>query len=264
MWNPGIRLYKHTGEPIIPLTELLPSGTPGEIRPAEGKPPSPEIDLEDELVRRSLCSRLPAEREVLRSVLLRDLDQAHVHFSAPFQRANVSDDGVRAESVDGSTSPLGSILIGADGAFSKVATQTLGDMLRPKPTGHKVIYGRCPLTPELESALLPGIDKAIHFAIGPGGVSPFIEAIRFDYPDSPNDYIFWVLNDPTGFNPSIPRSLCRFCMVPWNWNGYQPRLWKTGPTVCDVSLSAKIRLDLGSGQWSRLLLRSQPGLRTDG
>ena len=204
VWYPGLTLYKHDGQPMMPTTLMLPSGAPGEIRPPQGTAPPPEINLDDELVRLSMCSRLPADREVLRSVLLKTLDPAHVHFGKSFDRTTVSEDGVEAIFEDGSASPLGSILIGADGANSKVASQTLGgDLLKPKPIGHKGIFGRSPLTPDLEARLLPGIDKGVHIAFGPGGLSLFIEVMRFRASNSPSDYVFWIVTDPTGFKGSL-------------------------------------------------------------
>ena len=176
-------------------------------------PPPPEIDLNDPLVRMAMCSRLPADRTRLRQVLLSSLDPSHVHFSKSFDSSEVVSEGIRPKFEDGSLSPLGSILIGADGAVSRVVSfATTDDALRPIPTGHKMIFGPSPLTENLESEMIPALKEGINVARDPAtGLSLFVETCRFtdsvsSLPPRPDDYVFWILTDPKGYTDDLEPS----------------------------------------------------------
>ena len=87
--------------------------------------------------------------------------------------------------------------------------------LAPRDLGQRIIYGKTPLTPDLEKAMHPDFLHGIRVAVdqsrvdekGVGGRPAigtlFVETCRFTHPDAPGDYVFWVLTDTAGYKSLV-------------------------------------------------------------
>jgi 2-polyprenyl-6-methoxyphenol hydroxylase-like FAD-dependent oxidoreductase len=116
-------------------------------------------------------------RRTLRQVLSARLGD-HLHIGAPVVSFEQDADGVTVTLADGSTA-VGDVLVGADGIRSAVRTQHL-PQVPVIPTGIKGIgvYGRAPITPELD-ALMPAIlDQGVLMAIDEKGSRLLIATFR--------------------------------------------------------------------------------------
>ncbi|KAJ7673445.1 hypothetical protein B0H17DRAFT_1242682 [Mycena rosella] len=131
---------------------------------------------------------------VLRSVLLRGLED-HIEFGKKFLSYEITESGVTVRFSDG-TEAHGSLLVGADGARSAVRKQFLPDHGLLDTQG-RLIYGKTPLTAELEASF----DKGAM-----GGMTMLRDStrgipMRFDVKAGesrakkglPEDYVYWVL-----------------------------------------------------------------------
>lgn len=84
------------------------------------------------------------------SILL--ASQEHlITYDSLFESYSVTPEGVIAKFANGTTAS-GSLLVGADGINSKVAAQLVGDTAAPLDLGLRIIYGKTPLSPEVEEA----------------------------------------------------------------------------------------------------------------
>ncbi|KAJ3158361.1 hypothetical protein HDU86_002826 [Geranomyces michiganensis] len=115
--------------------------------------------------RRDLSGAVTASRWRLRRALLggQDANDPHIHFGKVFRnytvhpaRATSGTSETTVEFEDG-TSFVADLVVGADGATSKVASQLLGGRRQQDETGVWNIYAKIPFTPETE-ALLPYTD----------------------------------------------------------------------------------------------------------
>jgi salicylate hydroxylase len=109
-------------------------------------------------------------RVALRRLLAHGVDP---RFGAEFTHAETHPDGtVTAHFADGSTDH-GELLVGADGARSRVSTALAG---RPtaQPTGAAAVAGRTPLTAAARKLLPASLREGPAFAVGPGGVAMFL------------------------------------------------------------------------------------------
>jgi 2-polyprenyl-6-methoxyphenol hydroxylase-like FAD-dependent oxidoreductase len=135
------------------------------------------------------------DRRMLRSVLLRSQSQ-HITYNSAFTSYSVAPNGITARFADG-TECLGSLLVGADGIRSRVAAQLAGKQAAPMDLGLRIIYGKTPLTPEVEAQLHPTMKKGISFVTDRSQdghkVTLVFEAMRFNHPDAPGNYAFWAL-----------------------------------------------------------------------
>ena len=184
----------------------------GKARTFEPAPPD-NVDPDDPLTRLAMSSRLPVDRGVIRNVLLRGVKES-ITFNKSINHYTTSSTGVIAHFTDGSTSEEGSLLVGTDGFRSKVTKQLVGDLLQPIDLGTRMIYGKSPLTPELEKVMNKELKYGIRIVIdttsrtdtspSPAPVSLFIETCRYTHPSSPIDYVFWVLTDPSGYQSHCP------------------------------------------------------------
>lgn len=138
---------------------------------------------------------LPVDRRVMRDVLRKGLDK-DVHYNKLFSHYSTTQEKVTAHFSDGS-SESGRLLVGADGVYSKLAAQLTGGKAVPRDLHIRAIYGKSPLTPELEAML----DKEL--ASGMGIVTDktknlmmgmFFEPMRFNHDNTPQDYFYWVLS----------------------------------------------------------------------
>jgi 2-polyprenyl-6-methoxyphenol hydroxylase-like FAD-dependent oxidoreductase len=124
-----------------------------------------------------------------------------ITYDSTFESYSITAEGVIATFGNG-TSALGSLLVGADGIKSKVAAQLIGDSAAPLDLGLRIIYGKTPLTTELETALHPTLKKGISFVTDRTSdghkVTLVLEAMRFPDPSATDDYIFWALTTKNG------------------------------------------------------------------
>ncbi|CAF9938261.1 hypothetical protein IMSHALPRED_000734 [Imshaugia aleurites] len=140
---------------------------------------------------------LNADRMVLRSVLMRGLEE-YVEFGKDFSAYDISPSGVTIHFRDGSEAQ-GALLVGADGASSKVRKQ-LVPQLRLVDTEGRFVYGKSTLTPELEDAFnktcLTGM-SIVQDRTANAPLTLLLEPVRFKdnafRKDLPKDYVYWVL-----------------------------------------------------------------------
>ncbi|ORY25551.1 hypothetical protein BCR39DRAFT_543982 [Naematelia encephala] len=136
-----------------------------------------------------------ADRRELRSVLLTS-QSSHITYDSAFTSYTISPDSVTAHFADGTTA-TGSILVGADGVRSRVAAQLIGDLAAPRDLGLRLVYGKTPLTSEVEESLHPTLREGVSFVVDttPDGqrVTLVLESMRFTHAGAPDNYIFWAL-----------------------------------------------------------------------
>ncbi|KAK9760819.1 hypothetical protein K7432_014766 [Basidiobolus ranarum] len=144
-----------------------------------------------------------ADRSILRQVLLIGIED-DVHFNKEFTSAEyLSEDKIVAHFSDGSTSIEGALLVGADDIRSGVRRQYLPDHI-PLDTRGRCIYGKTPITPQLEK-IFPiqaqnGIVLIKDNSCTDMTLALFLESIRFpsdwshvgSIPRTP-DYYYWVM-----------------------------------------------------------------------
>ena len=138
------------------------------------------------------------DRRVLRSVLLKSQTD-HIDFNHEFShytQSNASPNEITAHFTH-RASVTGSLLIGADGTGSKIAKQLIGPSLSaPVDLGARIIYGKTPLTADVEKKLNSALQKGASFVVDDSGHKRKLmvcEAIRFTHLGAPEDYIFWAL-----------------------------------------------------------------------
>jgi 2-polyprenyl-6-methoxyphenol hydroxylase-like FAD-dependent oxidoreductase len=114
-----------------------------------------------------VTSRRAVNRDALRGALLVGLNTATtgendvIRWGSAFDAFEYTEDGVRVRSADGRV-VLADLLVGADGANSRVREQRLPDVRR-QDLGIVNIAGRVPLTQDLERTLPPSlIDGAVN------------------------------------------------------------------------------------------------------
>lgn len=140
---------------------------------------------------------LNADRTILRQVLISGIED-YVQFGKEFSSYIVTENGVRLCFSDGSEQE-GSLLVGADGAFSRIRKKFLPDM-QLFDTEARWIYGKTTITQSLlesfQSKALDGLtlvqDRSETLPL-----SLLLEPMRFNRDsfdaDAPDDYIYWVL-----------------------------------------------------------------------
>jgi 2-polyprenyl-6-methoxyphenol hydroxylase-like FAD-dependent oxidoreductase len=132
----------------------------------------------------------------LREVLLADLGET-LHLGKEFERYELAPDGrVTAHFADGSTATA-DVLIGADGANSRVRRQLLPHAMRID-TGVVAVAGKYPLTPE-RVARLPRALATVANVVIPSGPGSLFTAVW--HPDRATgsvdrvDYVLWGFSD---------------------------------------------------------------------
>lgn len=131
------------------------------------------------------------DRRTLREVLIQGVEP-QTQFGKAFHNFQETSDGVDVTLSDGSVI-AGSVLVGADGAWSRVRRQYLPDR-RLKDCETRPILGKTRLTPELrekiDERMLEGTS-----ALQSAEIYGMADVMRFeqDMKETPDDYIFWVL-----------------------------------------------------------------------
>jgi 2-polyprenyl-6-methoxyphenol hydroxylase-like FAD-dependent oxidoreductase len=139
------------------------------------------------------------DRSLLRSLLLMGQED-NIKFGKSFERYEVTSTGIIAFFKDG-TIEEGTLLVGADGIASPIRRQFLPNQ-RYVDTGSRVIYGKTPITPELEMHLSPELMRGVTVTQDQKSLTLYTEPIRFPKDASLasrgrlthiEDYVFWVL-----------------------------------------------------------------------
>lgn len=132
-----------------------------------------------------------ADRGVLREVLSQGL-QPSIEFGKEFESYLKDDTGVTVTFKDGTTCH-GSVLVAADGAWSKIRAQLLPEY-RLVDTEARLIYGKTVLTEHLNTHFSSTALRGMTMIRGPG-LHCLLEPMRFkqDENETPEDYIYWVL-----------------------------------------------------------------------
>ncbi|CAD6569875.1 MAG: hypothetical protein TREMPRED_005493 [Tremellales sp. Tagirdzhanova-0007] len=157
----------------------------------------PGLDGDDALIRRAMTSRLNADRRSLRQSLLKGLED-DVSWSTELDTYDVSVHGVTAQFKDGTTAE-GSLLVGSDGARSRVVSLHTGHSIQPTETGAIMCFGKSTLTPALLSEMHPQWREGIRFGNHPGKPSFFGDVCRFSDLRAPGDYVYWIITAFDGF-----------------------------------------------------------------
>jgi len=140
------------------------------------------------------------DRRILRSILLASQEDSITYDSA-IESYSITPDGVVAKFANGTTA-IGSLLVGADGIKSKVAAQLIGDSAAPLDLCLRIIYGKTPLSADVERALHITLRKGISFVTDRTAdgdkVTLVLETMRFPDPSATENYIFWALTTRKG------------------------------------------------------------------
>lgn len=137
-------------------------------------------------------SHRQVDRQMLRTVLLESLTD--LTYDAAFSSYTVHPDRVTAHFSNG-TNVDGSLLVGADGIRSKVAAQLTGGNTPTLDMGVRIIYGKTPLTPTLDEAILPLLRTGVCFIRDDEqDLTVVMVPMRFNHQFAPPDYIFWAIS----------------------------------------------------------------------
>lgn len=116
-------------------------------------------------------------RKTLRRVLLTGLEE-EVSFAKRFESYTHNDDGtVTAHFADG-TSATGDVLVGADGAGSRVRKQRL-PLARHDETGMVSVGGQVPRTPETAALFTEKMRRGMSMVMAPQGFGAIVHSIEF-------------------------------------------------------------------------------------
>ncbi|GLE02717.1 hypothetical protein PINS_up011572 [Pythium insidiosum] len=98
-----------------------------------------------------------SDRAMLRSLLLMDLVEGHeIHFGLAFKRYQILPNGRVEVQFENGTVAEGSVLVGADGTTSRVRRQYLPRHITLLDTDSGAIYGKTPITPDIENYFATG------------------------------------------------------------------------------------------------------------
>ena len=134
----------------------------------------------------------PISRVALRQILAEGLENT-VAYGNTFQAFEKTQGGIVASFEDGSSAE-GDVLVGADGAASRVRRQLLPDAKRVE-TGVVMVMGKLPLDPLVRREAPSAVFKGPTLVLGPGGSSMFAGAV--EYPPSQGsdydreEYVMW-------------------------------------------------------------------------
>jgi 2-polyprenyl-6-methoxyphenol hydroxylase-like FAD-dependent oxidoreductase len=149
----------------------------------------PEVD------RASIRSERPIGRLALRKVLLRGLEDV-VQFDQAFAGYTETDDGRVSVGFEDGSSTLCDVLVGADGAGSRVGKQLL-PQARRMDTGIQVLSGKLPLDAVARRQTPEAAFRGPTLIMGPRGCFMFLSAVehppelRGRSEEDTQDYVMW-------------------------------------------------------------------------
>ena len=135
----------------------------------------------------------PISRVALRQVLAEGLEDT-VTYGKTFHSYDTTQGGQVVARFEDGSSAEGDVLVGADGAASRVRRQLLPDAKRLE-TGLVMVMGKLPLDPLVRRESPPAVFKGPTLVLGPGGCSMFAGALQ--YPPSHGagndreEYLMW-------------------------------------------------------------------------
>lgn len=184
--------------------------------------------------RRSLDSERPVARTTLRRLLLDGLDDA-VSFGKTFVAFEDEPDGRVAACFSDGSRAVADLIVGADGANSKVRGELLPEAGRVD-TGIVAIGGKLPLTADLRSSIPDALMSGVALILGPQGGFMFMSPVS--YADLPRrneadglepadreDHLMWGFsarrdrfstNDPLAKDAKDLRALVLGMIVDWS------------------------------------------------
>jgi 2-polyprenyl-6-methoxyphenol hydroxylase-like FAD-dependent oxidoreductase len=124
-------------------------------------------------------SEKSVSRMTLRQVLLTGLEDV-VEFDKKFARYENNDDGTVTVFFEDGTQATGDVLIGADGAGSRLRKQRLPDA-RMEQTGIVSIGGKVPMTAESKALLSDKVFNGISLVMAPKGYGAIIHVMEFKW-----------------------------------------------------------------------------------
>ncbi len=190
-----------------------------------------------------------ADRLVLRSVLLTGLTEEELRFGMAFKSYTTLADGSVEAVFENGERIKGSLLVGAEGAYSKVRQQYLPNVTRLLDTDARTIYGKTVLTPELEAVCAAAGQGTTLITHKSPQMALFCEPMRFIHgnpqtmashlPDLEN-YLYWVLiarssefykheykNDKDLFNMTPAQTLQLAQSITSEWDHRLVKLFET-------------------------------------
>jgi 2-polyprenyl-6-methoxyphenol hydroxylase-like FAD-dependent oxidoreductase len=120
----------------------------------------------------------------------------HIEWSKNVTGYELTDDGVRAIFADGTKSVEGSMLVGGEGIYSKVAKQLSGGKLKVYDTGARGIHGQAPTT--AFKGLGEGVFRLRDDSRGPGNAVFLITNVRPGDMDDPKINFGWTMGGEPG------------------------------------------------------------------
>jgi 2-polyprenyl-6-methoxyphenol hydroxylase-like FAD-dependent oxidoreductase len=124
-------------------------------------------------------SEKSVHRMTLRQVLLTGLDDA-VEFGKQFERYQEKSDGTVQVFFSDGTTAIGDVLVGADGARSKLRKQRL-PQARMEETGIVSIGARVPLTAETRALVSEKVRLGVSLVMAPKGMGGIIHVMEFKW-----------------------------------------------------------------------------------
>ncbi|KAK4550318.1 hypothetical protein LTR36_003285 [Oleoguttula mirabilis] len=178
---------------ILPMKGNAPSATLDALTARAGVPlfpggrpsgPPPPVGAEIQV--------LSVDRRALRAILLQGLEGL-TEFGKEYEHYEQDGEGAVTVTFTDGSSIEGSLLVGADGAWSRVRQQLLPEY-QLSDTEARPIYGKTPVTDALGAALSSAVLSGLTLLRSPN-FSCLLETMRFDHsqPETPPDYVYWVL-----------------------------------------------------------------------
>src|SRR5215470_8491372 len=138
----------------------------------------------------------PISRVALRQILAEGLEDT-VAYGKTFQSFEKTQGGRIVARFEDGSSAEGDILVGADGAASRVRRQLLPDAKRVE-TGVVMVMGKVPLDPLVRREAPSAVFKGPTLVLGPGGCSMFAGAVEYPPPQGSDydreEYVMWGLS----------------------------------------------------------------------
>jgi 2-polyprenyl-6-methoxyphenol hydroxylase-like FAD-dependent oxidoreductase len=196
----------------------------------------------------SVDSEKSVSRMTLRQVLLTGLDDV-VSFDKKFSRYENNTDGTVTVFFEDGGNATGDVLVGADGAGSRLRKQRLPHA-RMEETGILSVGGKLPITPESKALISDKVFNGVSLVMAPRGYGAIIHVMEFKWDragvksnlggndaelishwpgmlfDNTEDYIMWAVwgarknlpADPTTLSPEQQLDVARKMMKSWHPN----------------------------------------------